>query len=497
MTAVAAPRVRRSPQRLLPDRSRVLARLFVPGHEGFDDQESRTGAVLHRLLDLDEPDVEQAYDAVIDRFGGRHRDLVGTFERHADVLHDRLRGLPPLSDHRRRLLGATFTSEYAIEGAALCNPSVVAHPDQAGVPTGGLRLAMSVRAIGEGHSSSVGFRSGFVDATGTVQLESPSSFVTTGAVVPAEHDAAPFRVELHRLRSGGEAADLVLDALGERFTANELEERLRALDGTLSAPKQFARTIGHIRAIAQRTYGVTFGDDVELSARVLFPVMPAEARGMEDARFVRFTEDDGDVTYYASYTAYDGTTIRQQLLATMDFRAFTSTPLVGPAADNKGLALFPRRIGGRYYALSRADRESNAVTSSENLHTWPKAQPCQRPTRSWELLQLGNCGSPIETEAGWLVLTHGVGPMRTYCIGAVLLDLDDPTQILGELPAPLLAPQRDEQDGYVPNVLYSCGGLVHAGTLVIPYGIGDAAIGVATVPIDDVLAALEPRPARR
>jgi predicted GH43/DUF377 family glycosyl hydrolase len=492
VTATAPPVVRRAAQRLLPDRSRVLARLFVPGHEGFDDQESRTGAVLHRLLDLDESDVEHAYDAVIDRFAGRHHDLIGTFERHADALHDRLRGLPPVSDARRRLLGATFTSEYAIEGAALCNPSVVAHPDQAGVADGGLRLAMSVRAIGEGHSSSIGFRTGTVDAAGTVAIDPPSRFATTGETVAADHDVAAFRVELERLRSGGEAADLVFGGLGERCTAEELDDHLRSLDGTLSAPKQLARTIGHIRSIAQRTYGVAFEGDVELSARVLFPAMAAEARGMEDARFVRFVDDGGEVTYYASYTAYDGVTIRQQLLATKDFRAFTSSPLVGPAADNKGLALFPRRIGGRFYALSRADRESNAVSSSENLHTWPKARPCQRPSRSWELLQLGNCGSPIETDAGWLVLTHGVGPMRTYCIGAILLDLDDPTQIVGELPLPLLAPQQDEQDGYVPNVVYSCGGLVHAGTLVIPYGIGDAAVGVATVPVADVLAALEP-----
>ena len=497
MSAVTTPPVQRSPQRLLPDRSRVVARLFVPGHEGFDDQESRTDAVLRRLLDLDATAVDRSYADVLDRFDGRHRDLVGTFERHADVLYGRMRGVAPLTDVRRRLLGATFTSEYAIEGAALCNPSCVPHPDQADVPAGDLRLAMSVRAIGEGHSSSIGFRSGLVGASGDVELHPPSRYATAGTTVDATHDAATFLLELKRLRSGGEAAEHVFDELGEHFTAAQLEDRLRALDGSLSAPKQLARTIAHIRTIAQRTYGVVFDDAVELSERVLLPAMGAEARGMEDARFVRFVDDDGTVTYYASYTAYDGSTIRQQLLATTDLRSFTSTPLVGPAADNKGLALFPRRIHGRFFALSRADRESNAITSSESIHTWPKARPCQRPARSWELLQLGNCGSPIETEAGWLVLTHGVGPMRTYCVGAVLLDLDDPTQILGELREPLLSPRPDEQDGYVPNVLYSCGGLVHAGTLVIPYGIGDAAIGVATVPVGDVLGALEAPAAAR
>jgi len=218
--------------------------------------------------------------------------------------------------------------------------------------------------------------------------------------------------------------------------------------------------------------------------------MPAEEVGMEDARFVRFVDDDGSVTWYASYTAYSGSRISQQLLATTDFRTFTSTPMVGPAAANKGLALFPRRINGRYVAMSRADRESNAITFSDCPYVWSDAQACQLPCESWEVLQLGNCGSPIETDAGWLLLTHGVGPMRTYRIGAILLDLDDPRRIIGRLREPLLSPSPDEQDGYVPNVVYSCGALVHADTLVLPYGIGDGAIGFATVAMPELIAAL-------
>jgi predicted GH43/DUF377 family glycosyl hydrolase len=215
---------------------------------------------------------------------------------------------------------------------------------------------------------------------------------------------------------------------------------------------------------------------------------------MEDARFVRFVDDDGRATYYASYTAFDGVDIRQQLLETTDFETFTSSPLVGPAAANKGLALFPRRIDGRFVALSRSDRETNTIAFSDNPHRWPSAVPCQVPTRPWEAVQLGNCGSPIETEAGWLVLTHGVGPMRTYSIGAILLDLDDPTRMLGHLRDPLLTPAEDERDGYVPNVVYSCGALVHAGAVVLPYGIADSAIRLATVPLDQVLGALtDPR----
>jgi predicted GH43/DUF377 family glycosyl hydrolase len=224
--------------------------------------------------------------------------------------------------------------------------------------------------------------------------------------------------------------------------------------------------------------------------------MATESHGMEDARFVRFTEDDGVPTYYATYTAYNGTDIGQQLLETNDFSEFTSSPLVGAAAANKGLALFPRRVNGRFAAMSRSDRETNSVAFSDDLRHWQDSTPCQMPVRSWEMLQLGNCGSPIETAAGWLVLTHGVGPMRTYNIGVILLDLEDPTRIIGQLQEPLLSPQPDEQDGYVPNVVYSCGALLHMDTVVIPYGIGDSAIGVAAVPLDELLNALHPGPNR-
>ncbi len=258
----------------------------------------------------------------------------------------------------------------------------------------------------------------------------------------------------------------------------------------MATRKQARRIIGLIRRIAERTYGVRFENGTPLSERVLLPSMSAESNGMEDARFVRFIEDDASVTYYASYTSYNGTDIGQQLLETKDFLTFTTSPMVGPAAANKGLALFPRRIGGRFVALSRSDRESNTITYSDNPRRWEDGRPCQRPTKSWDVIQLGNCGSPIETEAGWLVLTHGVGPMRTYNIGAILLDLEDPTRIIGQLREPLLSPAPDEQDGYVPNVVYSCGALLHSGTLVLPYGIADSAIGVATVPLDQLLATL-------
>jgi predicted GH43/DUF377 family glycosyl hydrolase len=269
----------------------------------------------------------------------------------------------------------------------------------------------------------------------------------------------------------------------------ELEERLTRLQAQLATRRQDGSIISLMRRIAERTYDIRFPEDTSLAERVLLPAIAAERNGMEDARFVRFEHRDRAVSYFATYTAYDGVDIAQQLLETTDFRAFTSSPIVNLAA-NKGLALFPRRIGGRFAALSRSDHETNTVVFSENLRLWEDALPYQVPTQTWEVLQLGNCGSPIETDAGWLVLTHGVGPMRTYRIGAILLDLEDPTRIIGQLREPLLSPAPDEQDGYVPNVVYSCGSLVHAGTLILPYGIGDSAIGVATLSLPVLLADL-------
>ncbi len=490
MSTVIAELATRSGVRLEHDPSRVVTLLFVPGQEAFDHHESRASAVVERVLALEEPEVERALEDVVARFASRHRDLLGTFERHAEELSDRVGTDRELSAARRSLLGATFTSEYAIEGAALCNPSVVAHPDQVGCAPGSLRLLVSVRAIGEGHRSSIGFRTGVVDAAGAVRIDTPPVYATRGRLRAAPLDAEVFRSELHRLRSGGETADFVLDALGERFGAAELDVQLERLHRRLATRRQGAAVIAAFRRIAERTYGVEFDPATLLDERVLFPATPAESGGIEDARFVRFTDDDGTATYYATYTAYDGNEIGQQLLETRDFLGFRSSPIVGAAASNKGLALFPRRIGGRFAALSRADRETNAVAFSDSLSRWERSVPCQVPTRSWEVLQLGNCGSPIETEAGWLVLTHGVGPMRTYRIGAMLLDLDDPTRVIGQLREPLLSPGADERDGYVPNVVYSCGALVHRDTLVMPYGISDCAVGVATIDLPALLDAL-------
>lgn len=490
MTSVQTEWVTRSPLRLPADPSRVVTQLFIPGQEGFEMQESRAGAVLRRVLALTEEDVRTSLDDVITRFDGRHRDLIGTFRRHADVLADRLSHRLRPSEARMVLLGAAFTSEYAIEGAALCNPSMVAHPDQTTTPEGSLRFVISVRGIGEGHQSSIGFRTGTVDAAGVVSMDEKAPWATTGTITQTLLDGAVFRNELAQHGVTGEAADYVLDALGERFTRADLDERLDALQTHMRTRGHAKATMADIRAIADRTYSVEFADATTLPERVLRPAMAAEHAGMEDARFVRFVEDDGSVTYYATYTAYSGSHISQQLLETQDFRCFSSRPIVGRAAANKGLGLFPRRIDGHFAAMSRSDRESNSLARTDDILVWPDSRPVQQPASAWEVLQLGNCGPPIETGAGWLVLTHGVGPMRTYSIGAILLDLDDPSRVIGHLRQPLLSPTPDEQDGYVPNVVYSCGALAHGDALVIPFGIGDAAIGFASVSLPALLMTL-------
>jgi predicted GH43/DUF377 family glycosyl hydrolase len=482
----------RSEERLLPDPSRVVAYLFVAGQEIVGRGESRTYSVVGRILALDEVAVKRRLGELLQRFGPRHPDLVGTFRHHADRIGNRLDSDEEFSEERWLLLGATFTHEYAVEAAALCNPSIVEHPDQSSTPGGALRFVMSVRGIGEGHRSSIGFRTGTVSDSGAVTVDEPKPFPTLATVKPGVFARDALNGRLNALGEDGERAAHVLDNLADDFTADELESQLGILAGEHHTKRYAHTTASLLRSIVACSYNAHFSAHTHVSERVLSPAMAAESHGMEDARFVRFTDDDSSVTFYATYTAFDGIAISQQLLQTSDFVSFSTSPLTGPAAANNGLALFPRRIGGRFAALSRHDRESNAVAFSDTLAHWEEAVTFQVPERDWEGIQLGNCGSPIETDEGWLVLTHGVGPMRTYSIGAMLLDLDDPTTVLATLPEPLLTADADEQDGYVPNVVYSCGALLHGPTLVIPYGIADTSIGIATVPWTDLLDEMVP-----
>jgi predicted GH43/DUF377 family glycosyl hydrolase len=477
---------------LRPDPSRVIARLFVPGHYLSGGPEGQASGVVEHVLALDDAAVSETLAEIVTRFGSRHRDLAGAFRHHAGRIGNRLGPEVELSEERWMLLGATFTTEYAVEAAALCNPSVVALPDQTGAPPGGIRFVMSVRQIGEGHRSSIGFRVGALDGDGEVTVDDCGPFTTAATIEAGTLDADAFRGLAERLDDGTEATTWVLDRLGAHFTVGELDQRLAQLEAQRDTRRNVAETVRRIRALAARTYTARFPPSASLGERVLYPATGIESNGVEDARFVRFVDDDGSVTYLATYTAFDGDAIAQQLLTTTDFSTFAVSPLLGAAAANKGMALFPRRIAGRFAALSRHDGATNGVAFSDDVRQWPTAAPLECPVATWEAVQVGNCGPPIETDEGWLVLTHGVGPMRTYSIGAWLLDLDAPTRVIGRLHRPLLTPLPEEQDGYVPNVVYSCGALLHEGTLMVPFGIADAAVGFATVALDDLLGSMGP-----
>ena len=483
-------RVTRSPLRLRPDPRRVITKLFVPGEE-VPEHESRSAAVIRRVMALDEDTACAALERTVRLFAGRHRDVRVTFaDNFASVSH-RLAEDAGLSESRRLLIGAYFTHEYSVEGAALCNPSMVAHPDQSGTAPGQVRFVLSVRGIGEGHLSSIGFRTGLAGPGGALTVDPKPGIISTGLHRDSIYEKSLFQGKLADRGHHDEVSAVLNRWLPAKFTGAELDELLAGLHPKLVARQAAHRTVELVRWIAACNYTTEFPEDSAISGRVLWPIGPSERHGMEDARFVLFTDDDGDQTYYATYTAYDGVDVEPQLLQTNDFRTFRVSQTTGSAARNKGMALFPRRIGGRFAALSRGDGESTAVTTTDDIRTWNDPRPVAVPARDWDLVQVGNCGSPIETPEGWLVLTHGVGPMRLYSMGAMLLDLDEPWKVLATLPEPLLVPSSTERDGYVPNVVYSCGGLLHDDTLVIPYGASDATIGLATTSVSALVDAME------
>jgi predicted GH43/DUF377 family glycosyl hydrolase len=487
VTTTAPIETRRSTHRLRPDPGRVLAKLFIPGQETLIEGESRAGAVVERVLGLADDEAVEALAEVVAAFADRHADLRATLDEHFELVAHRIEHPAELSPTRRLLVGAYFTQEYAVEGAALCNPSMVRHPDQSEVGRGDTRFVMSLRAVGEGHRSSIEFRTGVIDTDGDLCFDQPGAHLFSGRSGSPRYRRDLFHRVLTSLDDDGLSTAFVLDRLPDPFARDDLERALQALHEQLITRRGASETIDRIRWIAASNYEVSFPVGSSLSDRVLTPVAPIESHGMEDARFVRFVDDGATATYYATYTAYDGTQVGSQLLATRDFRTFTSTQLTGQGAQNKGMALFPRRIGGRYVALSRWDRETNAIVTSSDPNVWDDPVCLQRPAAPWELVQLGNCGSPIETPAGWIMLTHGVGPMRRYAIGVELLDLDDPTRVIGHLAQPLLSPTEDERNGYVPNVVYSCGAMLHGDNIVIPYGMADANVGVAVVSVAQVL----------
>jgi predicted GH43/DUF377 family glycosyl hydrolase len=478
--------LRRGTEVLRPDPTRVIARLFLPGQEILTNGMSRADAVIQRVLDMSEEAVAVELAATVARFEGRHPHLPTTWAKHAAQIQHRLPPASASSAARLQLLGAYFTLEFAAEAAALFNPSLVAHPDQQGLATGEIRFIMSVRAVGEGHISSIGFRTGVFSAPDRISLDEPGPFLVTGDAKPASLSREFVRAALSE-RGRSPLATHLLGMLATEFTADDLDVALASVMRDELTRGIAATLIGRIRWIASCNYQLGFPADRHLSERLIYPHAPDESHGIEDARFTRFIEDNGEVSYYGTYTAYDGARVSPRLLQTDDFLTFRVSQLVGGAAQNKGMAIFPRRIDGQYLALTRWDREANGIASSSDGHTWSEGDTIQIPRQPWELIQLGNCGPPIETDRGWLVLTHGVGPMRSYGIGALLLDLDHPTIVIGQLRDPLLTPTPEERDGYVPNVVYSCGALLHHDTLLLPYGCSDSSIRFAFVDVEELL----------
>ena len=492
---MSALQVNRTSTILRPDLSRVLLRPFVPG----DSQRIR--GIVARVMAIPDDEVADLLNGIDVEFSGRHHNLRETFLHRFTQVREALSNEENPSEDRCMLIGSYFLAEYSLEAAALFNPSIVPHPDQTGLHTGSLRFILSLRATGEGHVSSITFRTGVIHPDLRIEACAPGGFLAEPRQIPNPIYEKPlFLRKLVELGLTCEFTSRVMNKIGESFTLQELRASIdseanqaREGDGILMADHSAAQGIW---MLARSNYEVQFQPEQELSERILFPAAPSQRNGIEDARFVRFTNDDGSYVYYATFTAYDGRVIMPELVETPDFLNFRFITLNGPAAQNKGMALFPRKVNGLYAMLGRQDNETISVMFSDNVHFWNKRETVLAPKFPWELIQLGNCGSPIETDAGWLVLSHGVGPMRKYCIGAFLLDRDNPARLIGRLREPLLAPNASEREGYVPNVLYTCGALVHQGELIIPYGMADHATGFATAPLNEVLAAMEPNEAR-
>ena len=482
-------RVKRTTTILRPDQTRVLLRPFNPG----DPQ--RVGRIIARIMSLPEKRVGPLLDEVSAEFSQRHQQIHKLFLERFHEVGDLLLTDEELSEQRQMLIGSYFLAEYSLESAALFNPSIVPHPDQSDLAPGALRFILSLRATGEGHISSLTFRTGIIHPDHRIEVRRPSGFLTEPRQIPNPvYERALFERKLFELGLTNEFTRRVMNKLGESFALEDLRANLAAevkqSGQAVGITQQRQNAARGIWMLARSNYEVQFQPEQRLSERIIFPATPSQRNGIEDARFVCFQNDDGTQVYYATFTAFDGKVVLPELVETSDFLRFRFITLNGPAAQNKGMALFPRKINGLYAMLSRQDNENIYLVFSDNVHFWYESKLLLKPTFSWELVQIGNCGSPIETDAGWLVLSHGVGPLRKYCIGAFLLDLDDPAKVIGRLREPLLTPDQNEREGYVPNVVYTCGALVHNGELIIPYGLADHATTFATVPLDEVLAAM-------
>ena len=477
--------VKRLPVELEPDSSRVITRFF-----GFGD-ENRMRGIVDRLLAIPEETVATLLARLEHNFRPIHSNIDDVFrENYVSVKHY-ITNQSAVSDARQRFIGACFTMEYAIESAALFNPSMVPAIDQTNVPPGSIRFLMSLRATGEGHLSSIVFRRGLVHSDGSVTVDPPGRYSRPlRATMPVHFDKANFVKQLQALQVSTKHMQTILSRLGSRFTRPELSDVIDQLRNQAGISGESEESSDALLALTQANYQIQVPPGADISEVVIFPFSDNERRGIEDLRLVRFTGNDGSVHYYGTYTAYDGFQIFPHLLEYPVGQNVGVHMLTGRCAKNKGMALFPRPIHGRYAMIARLDNENLYYMESDDVRVWDEAHLFRGPEFPWEVIQIGNCGSPIETEAGWLLLTHGVGPMRQYCIGAILLDLDNPSRIIGQTSEPILVPTGRERFGYVPNVVYSCGGMIHADNLILPYAMSDVATSIAVINLHELLDSL-------
>ena len=473
-----------------PDPSRVIARFHFAGEE-------RSKDIIRKVLNLSVADAKEALLQVLRGYSKRHRSISKIFENHFNRLSHLLKEMEinpdEVNEYMKVLIGSYFTKEYSIESAAFFNPSIVEDPDQSELQTGEKRVILSFRATGEGHISSIVFRGGILDKHGNLSIDPVGKMLDEAENIKRyTYHKKKFEAEVHDLQDNNKSITAkVFSNLGDEFTYGELERSVKETKSALNLSASKEMQLNQIMWLASSHYGIKFSLDTAISERVIFPVSENERNGIEDARFVKFTDDDGEVTYFATYTAFDGLTILPKLIETKNFYHFKIKPINGEIGRNKGMAIFPRRIHGKYAMLCRIDGINNYIAFSDEINMWHEAKLLQEPKYPWEFVQIGNCGSPIETEEGWLVITHAVGQMREYVLGASLFDLDNPEIEIGRLKTPLMIPSETEREGYVPNVIYTCGAIAHNGILGIPYAMSDYASAFATVNMEELLRAVK------
>ena len=479
--------VSRKANRFLPDPSRVIARFLYTSDERSED-------IIRNVMALSDNEANIALSQVLRGYAKRHRNISLIFEAHFNKLDNLFEKLKinkrNINQTRKALIGSYFTMEYSIEAAAFFNPSIVEDPDQSQLGPDEKRLILSFRATGEGHISSIVFRSGIIDKNSDLIIEPVGRMLAEAERIKKHvYNKKSFIGKLDEMSTFDNKISpiFVLEKLGDNFTYGELKRTIEETEVAHKLSPDKKLIINEMLWLAKSHYELHFSLDSAISERVIFPTSEIEKRGIEDARFVKFTEDNGEETYYATYTANDGITILPNLLETKDFYHFKALAIHGEIAQNKGMALFPRKIKGKYTMLCRIDGVNNYIAYSDNINIWHEANLIQKPKFPWEFIQVGNSGSPIETEEGWLVITHGVGPMRQYVLGASLFDLDDPGKEIGRLKTPLLTSNAEEREGYVPNVVYSCGYILHNGNLIIPYGMSDYASTYASINLKELL----------